>query len=152
MSTFCPTSPGVAHSTQQIAAFVDQLICQFVERGLYYSGPDRRREARHRIAVLVRTTPVDENLQPIGEELIVTTRDISSGGISLIHQERIEAPYLAVELTDLNGTPLRAMVEVLRRRPLGPFFEIAGRFVVKTYAPMTRDGVRRSSDSGSGST
>jgi hypothetical protein len=127
---------GLVHSQDEITAFVEQLIWQFIEQGLYYQGPNRRKEKRHPINVSVRTTPLDENLHPAGDPFITTTRDISNGGIALIHSETVPAPFLAVELKDLEGVWFQAAVEILRRRPVGPFFEIAGKFVVKTYDPL----------------
>lgn len=143
MSVYSAKSPSFTHSPEEIAAFVEHLIWQFIEQGLYYQGPDRRREKRHPIAVSVRTTPLDENLHPIGNPFTTATRDISNSGIALVHAETIEAPFLAVELKDLQGTPFRAAVEVLRRRPVGPYFEIAGKFVVKTYDPLRIRNDRR---------
>ena len=117
MSALSTKSPSLAHSPDEIRAFVEQLIWQFIEQGLYYQGPDRRREKRHSIALSVQTTPLDEKLHPVGNPFMTTTRDISNGGISLIHAERIDAPYLSVELWDLKGTPFRA---ALRCSVAGP--------------------------------
>jgi hypothetical protein len=136
MSVFGIKPPAFTQTSDEITAFVEKLVWQFIEQGLYYHGPDRRREKRHPLIMSVRATPLDANLHPTGGSFFPMTRDISNGGIALIASDEVESPFLGVELTDLTGKPFHAAVEVLRRRPVGPCFEIAGKFVVKTYDPL----------------
>ena len=125
---------SLVHPSEELKAFVDGLIERLTAEGLYYKGPDRRRELRHTVAVDVNVVPLDNELQPIGEGFAATTRDISSGGLSLIHFDRLDCPFLAVEITTPGDErPFRAAVEVLRCRPIGPYFQVAGKFVTKLY-------------------
>jgi hypothetical protein len=62
---------------------------------------------------------------------MATTRNVSTGGIALIHTRPVTAKHLVVELTTTAGERLQVLVRVLRRRPLGPFCDIAGQFVTK---------------------
>jgi len=126
------------HPSEEMAAFVDQLIQRLIEEGHYYDGPDRRSEKRHVVAIPVRAIPLDDNLRPIGPAFMATTRDISRRGIALIHNEMLMCPLLAVELVDIDGKQMQAAVEVLRCRPVGPYYEIAGTFVTKLYDPLQR--------------
>ena len=109
---------------------------RLTEEGLYYQGPDHRRESRHAVAIDVNAIPLDADLQAAGSDFVATTRDISSGGISLIHPERIGCPFLAVEIAVPGERPFQAAVEALRCPPVGPYFEIAGKFVTKFYKEM----------------
>ena len=129
---------NLVHPSEEMAAFVDHLIRRLIEEGLYYDGPDRRSEKRHVVAIPVRAMPLDGNLRPIGTGFIATARDISRRGIAVIHNEVLTCPLLAVELADFDGRQIQAAVEVLRCRPVGPYFEIAGTFVTKVYDPLSR--------------
>jgi hypothetical protein len=132
---------NLVHPPHEMAAFVDQLIERLTEEGLYYTGPDRRSEKRHSVALLVRAMPLDDDLRPAGPAFGATTRDLSQRGIAVIHHEKITSRWLAVELSDFDGNRLEAAVEVLRSRSVGPYFEIGGKFVTKVY-----DAVRRPDD------
>src|SRR5205085_1738588 len=113
---------NLVHPPQEMAEFVEQLIRRLREEGLYYTGPDRRSEKRHSIALLVRAMPLDDDLRAAGPAFTATTRDLSHHGIALIHHERINCRFLAVELTDFDGKQLEAAVELLRCRAVGPYF------------------------------
>ena len=133
---FTFTSKKLVHPPSDLKKFVDDLIKRLTDEGLYYQGPDRRREPRHAIAIEVNVIPLDAELQAAGCDFVATTRDISSGGISLIHTESTDCPFLAVEIAIPGERPFQAAVEVLRCSPVGPYFEIAGKFVTKFYKPL----------------
>jgi hypothetical protein len=124
---------AITHPSEDISAFVDGLIRQLIQEGHYYVGPDRRAEHRHAIAISVRAMPLTKDLQPAGEAFVTTTKDISRKGIALIHGVAITSPFLAIELTDLDGKKFQGAVEIRRCRPVGPYFEIAGEYVTKVY-------------------
>jgi hypothetical protein len=136
--TFGPVH--LVHPAQEITDYVEHLIAQLASRGLYYRGPDRRSEERHRVSLPVMAAPLDLQLKPIGERFVATTRDISNGGIAIVHSAFIDSDcrFFAVELHDSEHKYLQAAVEILRRNSLGPFFEVAGRFVTKVrrYDPF----------------
>ncbi len=128
---FGPTH--LIHPAQEITQYVECLIAQLADQGLFYRGPNRRSEERHRVALPVTATPLDQHLQPMGDSFVATTRDISNSGISIIHSASVasECQFLAVELCDTDRRFLQAAVEILRRGPVGPFKELAGKFVTK---------------------
>lgn len=130
---FTFTSKKLVHPPSDLKKFVEDLIQRLAEEGLYYRGPDRRWESRHAVAIEVNAIPLDADLQAQGDGFLATTRNISSGGISLICSEQIDSPFLAVEITVPKERPFHAAVEVLRCSPVGPYFEIAGKFVTKLY-------------------
>ena len=129
--TFVPNK--LIHPPEDISTFVVSLIKRLTQEGLYYQGPDRRHEERHAIAIQVNAIPLDDQIQPVGYGFVATTRDISSTGISLIHFDRLVCPFLAVEIAIPKERSFQAAVEVLRCRPIGPYYEVAGKFVTKLY-------------------
>ena len=137
--TFTPKK--LIHPPEDISTFVDNLIKRLTQEGLYYQGPDRRREPRHAVAIQMSAIPLDDGLQPVGNGFVATTRDISSAGISLIHFDRLDCPFLAVEIAIPRERSFQAAVEVLRCRPIGPYFEVAGKFVTKLYKPVPKAGL-----------
>lgn len=94
-----------------------------------YVGTQKRASPRHRITMEVAAVPLDELLRPIGDPFIALTRDISAGGISLVHTRRVAAPYLLLKLDNGGGVAVRVITKVLRCRQLKRFFEVAGKFV-----------------------
>lgn len=112
-----------------------QAVTDFIERAIrnskYYDGPDFRNERRHAVSLRVAAVPVDEHLNKIGEGFIAATRDISSGGIAIYHTRGTSDRFLALEISAPSGEKLHLLLEVLRCRPAGLFYEIAGRFISK---------------------
>lgn len=110
-----------------------KAIADFVERAIrnskYYDGPDIRSERRYAVSLRVAAAPVDEQLNKIGEEFIAMSRDISSSGIAIYHTRDVSDRFLALELTAASGEKMRVLLQVLRCRPAGLFYEIAGKFV-----------------------
>jgi hypothetical protein len=126
------------HPPAEVAGFVDGLIRQMIEKGQYLNAPDRRAETRHTVAIQVSAMPLGSDLQPIGDPFIATTKDISNASLTLIHFEALTAPLLAIQLKDLGGSVLNSAVEVIRCQPVGPYFEIVGRYVTKIYDPKPK--------------
>src|SRR5207253_10156176 len=116
-----------------IADFVEELIAGLIERGRYFVDPDRRAETRHAIAIQVSVMPLGNDVQPVSEPFIATTKDISHASITIVHFERVTAPMLAIKSTDLSGSVLHSAVDVIRCQSVGPYFEIVGRYITKIY-------------------
>jgi hypothetical protein len=112
---------------QAIAAFVERLI----RHAKYYDGPDSRSEPRYAVRMPVAAVPVDDDLQRIGEPFVAVSRDLSGKGIAIYHTRRISQRYLALELSTPSDEKLHVLLQVLRCRPVGLFYEIAGNFVSK---------------------
>ena len=111
--------------TESLASFVRRM-CRDATK---FSGRERRARQRYPIGLAVRSTPVDRQMQPLGESFVAVTRDISPQGVSLYHTESVAAEHLALELVARTGERMTAVVEILRCRQIGPLFEIAGHFV-----------------------
>jgi hypothetical protein len=99
------------------------------ERRVYDPNLDRRCEERYDVNLPVTATPVDNDLQPVGDSFDAVTCDISSRGITLFGHRKLNNGYLTLQVMDLDGqTHLDAVIEVLRCQPIGAFHMIAGRF------------------------
>ncbi len=112
---------------EAIAAFVERVI----RHSKYYEGPDSRTEPRYAVRLRVAAVPVDEDLQKIGEPFVAVSRDISGSGIALYHTRDISERFLALELSAPAGDKTYVLLEVLRCRTVGLFYEIAGKFISK---------------------
>ncbi len=86
------------------------------------------------MACPVVAVPIDDLEKP-GEAFAAITRDISSQGISIYHTRPIHEPYLAIQLGRRGRGTAPVLVEVVRCRPVGPFFyEIGGTFISQPSA------------------
>jgi hypothetical protein len=92
---------------------------------------ERRAFVRHVLVAPVAVVPIDEDYEPVGEAFMAVTRDVSSGGVSLIHTRAAETKLIVVELPATSDETIQVAVRVLRCRPVGLFYEIAGQFVVR---------------------
>ena len=91
---------------------------------------DDRREQR-RFAVTIRATviPVDEHMSPVDEPFTAMTLNISQSGLALVHTRAVNHRFLLVELHDPRRT--QVVLEVIRCRHVGRFYDIAGRFTIR---------------------
>jgi hypothetical protein len=113
---------------------VTRLIQELIEKQRQFRGDERRATKRYPMACPVVAVPMDDLEKP-GEAFAAITRDISSQGIAIYHTRPIHEPYLAIQWNVEEGEQLRVLVEVVRCRPVGPFFyEIGGSFISQPTA------------------
>ena len=108
-------------------------ISQFVKavgRGRV-SNDERRTEKRRPVVLDIIAVPLDEDRNPCGEPFLALSRDISRGGIALLHTEPVRAPFLLLRIETLRHEVIQAVVQVIRARSFYQFTEISGRFVAK---------------------
>jgi hypothetical protein len=103
---------------------------------------ERRKEQRKPVCADVIAVPLDENRQPCGEAFLALTRNISRGGIAILHTERVTAPYLLLRIETGRHQSIQTVVRVVRARSFYQFTEISGRFELspekKRSAPRSR--------------
>ncbi len=125
---------------RQLSADSDSLndppasLVQFLERltEKRNSHPERRRASRiHTLATAV-AIPVNKNFVPQGSASKVTFNDLSEGGACLFHTRSFPSDYIALRWRSLVSPKryLKAVLHIKRCKPLGPFYEIAGQFVM----------------------
>jgi hypothetical protein len=87
---------------------------------------NKRKEPRYLAVLPVIAIPLGRNFRIIGEAVQMTTINISRSGTALLDIESCSAPYLALDFT-AAGMTARAVLEVLRIRPVLSASEVAGR-------------------------
>jgi len=136
-------------SGQEIFDFVQRTIDRIGEEDTY-AGLEKRSEKRCYVSLPVTATPTNQKLQPVGNSFNAITRDISSQGITMFSTRTVDSSCLVLELRDPDGPKLKAVMEVLRCRPIGRFYEITGEFVTKMYtsADASTRQTRRENEEG----
>jgi len=92
---------------------------------------DRRIAERRALVKTVPVVPVDADFSPIGEPFMAVSRNVSVGGIAILHVVPIAQELLAVRLTKRENETMELVVKVTRTRTVGEFYEISGRFIAK---------------------
>jgi hypothetical protein len=105
---------------------LDQFVGEIV--GSRDLDDERRVEKRKPVVLEVIAVPLDEQRQPIGEPFLALTRNISSGGIAILHTEKVSAPYLLLRIETPRHQAIQTVVQVVRTRSFYQFTEISGRF------------------------
>lgn len=135
MSLFTLKAGETLDPPEEILAFVEQILNSQYEEPT--PANERRTERRFRVTLPVSAVPIDASLRPIGETFTAVSRNISTRGIALLYTRHVEAQFLALRIKLKDQDPVQAAMEVLRCRRVGPFFEIAGKFVAKIYGKPT---------------
>jgi len=123
LSSLKPTSQ-VLDSVKGLEEFVQQLTADT----RHFDGAERRAERRFPICIACAATPCDAAGNPRGSRFAAVTRDISLSGISLLCTAEIADRQLLLEFEGPGRDGFQIAMEVLRCRPLGPFWEVGGRF------------------------
>ena len=122
-------------TTTEVASLTTPLtdVCAFVKDittdAHFYMGNEKRTEARYAVLLEVNAFAINHSYEQTGQEFRAVTRDISTRGISLLTAAPVNEKWLALELTVPGRPTTRTVMQVLRCRPAGPFFEVAGEFV-----------------------
>lgn len=120
-------------STRELSEPPAKLI-QFLERLSAHKQPNHERRKFQRIPVFSTACaiPVDKDFNIQGEPISVTFNDLSEQGACLFHTRPFPTEYVALRWRSLLSKKqyLTAVMQVSRCMPLGPFYEIAGPFVM----------------------
>jgi hypothetical protein len=111
------------------------------------TSDERRTDKRRPIQLDVIAVPLDAQFRQIGEPFLALTRNISRGGIAILHTEKVSAPYLLLRLETQRHDVIQAIIQVVRSRTFYQFTEISGRFEVtpeKKKRPASRSPKRKS--------
>ena len=88
------------------------------------TGRDRRRDRRYSLITSVRVVPIDGRQRPIGPAFVALSSGMSVSGIRLLHTEPPPSKFLRLEF---EGQTAQFVLSVIRTRPIGDCYEIAGR-------------------------
>jgi hypothetical protein len=103
----------------EIASFMQDVIVQYQQRTV----SSRRAEVRETAAIPVFVQPLDDQLQPVGEEFAAVTRDVSVGGLGLFHTRPVPLGLVQIvmEAPD-HGQSRKLLGRVEHSTPCGRFF------------------------------
>ena len=109
-------------------------LLQFLERLILKQnkGDERRKKSRIPVLSSAVAIPVNKDFVPQGDACGVTFNDLSEAGGCLFHTRSFPTEYVALRWRSLISPKvyLKAVLQVTRCSPMGPFYEIAGQFVM----------------------
>jgi CheY-like chemotaxis protein len=112
-----------------------QAMLNFLERNFEEpgAGGDRRKTDRVSLLATVVAVPVTKQFEPCGEAFKAAARDVSQGGMSMLHTRAISSEYVALRWQSLasKNSFIKVVMQLIRCRPMGPFYELAGQFVMR---------------------
>jgi hypothetical protein len=132
-STPVPSALGQLFESAKLTAIQPPAaMVKYVERiGCPVEGDGCRRGAqRATLLATVTAVPLGRGFEPRGEPFNAIARDVSETGISMLHTRAVNTDRLALQWQQLTS-PARTITVVLRMlrcRPTGPFYELAGEF------------------------
>jgi hypothetical protein len=88
--------------------------------------------------MLVPTQAFDEFLRPVDPPMLLVGRNISKGGICLLSDRAVCAPFLGLELTGPGGDLFQILVQIMRSRPRSIIHEVGGEFVCRMATTTSR--------------
>ena len=93
---------------------------------------DRRDSNRVSMFSTAVAIAVNKEFIPQGEAAKVTLSNLSTSGACIMHTRAISDEYLALRWNSVvsPSNSIQAVMRVTRCKPLGPFYEVAGQFVV----------------------
>ncbi|MEM6654617.1 MAG: response regulator [Planctomycetota bacterium] len=93
---------------------------------------EARDKARIRCDATALAVPVNGQFAPVGEPFKLAVRDISESGVRLLHTRATNAKFLALcwSAETQPMQQLSVVARVMRCRPLSPFYDIGGQFVL----------------------
>ena len=112
-------------SRRAIQQFIDELTTAIDK----WQGLERRAEPRHAIALPVKVTPFDGATRQFGETFQAVTRDVSTRELSILCPHQFAADLILLEFLQPERCRVQVGLKVRRCRPLGPFWDVAGRFI-----------------------
>lgn len=136
MSASLPESiEEVFQTAHDTLAEPPQAVLNFLERNFEEpgAGGDRRKTSRVSLLATVVGVPVNRQFEPCGEAFKAAARDVSQGGMSMLHTRAISSEHVALRWQSLasKNSFIKVVMQVVRCRPMGPFYELAGQFIMR---------------------
>lgn len=93
---------------------------------------EKRRSERVSQSLVVPGVRLCESFVPVGDAFPIMVANLSREGVGLVHDERIETEYLALEFSPTSQSPIQVIVRVVRQREITPpYFELGGEFLAR---------------------
>ncbi len=112
-----------------------QAMLNFLERFFDEPGSQGERRKSDRVSLLatVAAVPVTRKFQTCGEPFKAAARDVSQGGMSMLHTRAVSSEFVALRWQSLASKKsfIKVVMQLTRCHPMGPFYEVAGQFVMR---------------------
>jgi hypothetical protein len=119
-------TPNLRSPTSAVIEHVRNLVSS------YEPIIERREAPRLSVTFSARAVALDDQLRPVGDEFFLVVRNISATGLGLLSTTPVNSTFLAIEFATDGGETLHVAIEVRRCQPIGPCFDVGGRFVLPT--------------------
>lgn len=117
-----------------VTSFIERFAEMDKEEAARSGSANSNRRAGARVAcpASAMVIPLDEDRDPQAEACTAAIQDISEHGIRLLHTRPIDEPYLAINWRAHTNrfADIRLIVKVSWCKPRGPFYNLAGEFVL----------------------
>lgn len=111
-------------------AKVAQLLKDVISAAHVDFIAEQRGEPRQPVCMAVEVTPYNLKGQRTGPLFEAVTKDVSADGMAILHTAAVRDLVLVVRFPELkSGHERRVTLQVVRRRPVGPLWEIGGKFL-----------------------
>ena len=117
---------SLRHPPEAVVSFVRRLIDDYRPN----VESERRAQPRKAVTIPVVVQPLDSGFQLAGEAFNAVTKDISAGGIGVMHSEQVTTRYLQVQVATQDGEQMSLLAQVKHCTPHGQYYHIGARFVV----------------------
>ncbi len=115
-----------------ISPKVRREVVKLAERAAAEIADEHRRSERISQSLVVAAVKLNAGLNPEGPSFQVMVANVSQEGIGLVHNDVIDAEYIALKLPLGGGEPIQVVVRLLRKRELQtPLREYGGEFFVR---------------------
>lgn len=79
-----------------------------------YVAEERRSNRRYPLSVLAIATPLNENFEACAAPFNALTRDISAGGVGIVHSRPLTEKYITLDFMTPDGRDMHFTIKVLR--------------------------------------
>lgn len=93
---------------------------------------EKRRSERVSQSLVVPAVCLGDGFVPVDEPFPIMVSNLSREGVGMVHNERIETEYIAIEFSPTSQSPIQVVVRLVRQRELAPpYIELGGEFLVR---------------------
>lgn len=115
-----------------ISAELKREVAQLASRGRPKPSAEKRRSLRVPQEMVVPAVVLSDDFVPVGDSFQVVVANLSLEGIGLLHEGRIDAEYVVLQLTPCGKAQIQVVVRLVRSLALGSsIYEIGGEFYVR---------------------
>ena len=115
-------------------------VMKLAERAAAAIENNKRRSERTPHSLVVPAVKLDAGLNPVGQTFQVMVANVSREGVGIVHNERIDAQYIALRLPLDDEEPIQVVARLVRERELKkPLREFGGEFFVRLGSVAEED-------------